>query len=52
VCRELRRRDKVALLFLKPTPTAAANPSFCPEKNTQPSYMFRVKGELEGRINN
>jgi hypothetical protein len=57
VCRELRRREKVTLLFPKPTPKAAADPSLYPEKNTQPRCMFtplhvRVKGELEGRINN
>jgi len=57
VCRELRRREKVTLLFPKPTPKAVADPSLYPEKNTQPRCMFtplhvRVKGELEGRINN
>jgi hypothetical protein len=39
-CRELRRREKVTLIFPKPTSTAAANHFLYPEKNTRPSYMF------------
>jgi len=56
VSRELRRREKVTLLIPKPTPTAAADPSLCPEKKhiTQLHVhsTARVKGELEGWINN
>jgi hypothetical protein len=54
---KVKKKREGTLLFPKPTPIAAPNPSLYPEKNTQPRCMFtplhvRVKGELEGRINN
>jgi hypothetical protein len=40
VCRELRKREKITLLFPKSTLTTAIDLSPYPEKNTQPNYMF------------
>jgi hypothetical protein len=37
VCRELRKKEKITLLFPKLTPTTATDPSPYPEKNTQPN---------------